>query len=117
MVDETDSEASDSDDESTVKSTKTSGDKQLTIDIDLAYSAWANARQYHQNKRSAAKKQERTAQASEKALKSTEQKVMADLKKELKKEKEVLRPVRKQMWFEKFIYFVSSDKYLVHKSR
>ena len=113
LADETDSEASDTDDESTVKSSKTSEDKQLAIDVDLAYSAWANARQYHQNKRSAAKKQEKTAQASEKALKSTEQKVMADLKKDLKKEKEVLRPVRKQMWFEKFIYFISSDKYLV----
>lgn len=113
MADETDSEASDTDDESTVKSSKASEDKQLSIDIDLAHSAWANARQYHQNKRFAAKKQEKTAQASEKALKSTEQKVMADLKKDLKKEKEVLRPVRKQMWFEKFVYFISSDKYLV----
>lgn len=113
MVDETDSEASDSDDESTLKSSKTFEDRQLAIDVDLAYSAWANARQYHQNKRSAAKKQEKTALASEQALKNTEHKVMADLKKDLKKEKEVLRPVRKQMWFEKFIYFISSDKYLV----
>ena len=117
MADETDSEASDSEDESTKPSSKKSEDKQLAIDIDLAHSAWANARQYYDNKRSAATKQERTAKASQKALRNTEQKVMADLKKDLKKEKEVLRPVRKQMWFEKFIYFISSDKYLVLAGR
>ena len=113
MADETDSDTSDTEDGSSIKSSRKTEDKQLAVDIDLAHSAWANARQYHENKRSAAKKQEKTAQASQKALKSTEQKVMADLKKVLKKEKEVLRPVRKQMWFEKFIYFISSDKYLV----
>ena len=113
MADETESESSDTEDESSVKSSRKAEDKQLSVDIDLAHSAWANARQYHENKRSAAKKEEKTAQASQRALKSTEQKVMADLKKDLKKEKEVLRPVRKQMWFEKFIYFISSDKYLV----
>jgi predicted ribosome quality control (RQC) complex YloA/Tae2 family protein len=113
MADETDSETSNTEDESSVKTSAKAEDKQLAIDIDLAHSAWANARQYHENKRSAAKKQEKTAQASQKALKSTEQKVLADLKKDLKKEKEVLRPARKQRWFEKFIYFISSDKYLV----
>ncbi|KAK3626795.1 hypothetical protein LTR56_019613 [Elasticomyces elasticus] len=117
MADETDSEASDSEDD-TVKPTnhnkpKVEHKQPLAIDIDLALSAWVNARQYYDQKRTAAEKKERTAQASQKALKSTEQKVMADLKKGLKQEKEVLRPVRKQMWFEKFVYFVSSDGYLV----
>ncbi|KAF2487231.1 hypothetical protein BDY17DRAFT_243734 [Neohortaea acidophila] len=113
MADETDSEASDTEDEQPAQSKQKSPDKRLTIDVDLALSAWANARQYYDQKRSAAVKQEKTAQASQKALKSTEQKVMADLKKGLKQEKDVLRPVRKQMWFEKFIYFISSDGYLV----
>ncbi|KAK5732219.1 hypothetical protein LTR17_010665 [Elasticomyces elasticus] len=117
MADETDSEASDSEDD-TAKSPnhnkpKVEHKQPLAIDIDLALSAWVNARQYYDQKRTAAEKKERTAQASQKALKSTEQKVMADLKKGLKQEKEVLRPVRKQMWFEKFVYFVSSDGYLV----
>ena len=113
MADETESEASDDEDDSSQQPSKKSEDRQLAIDIDLAQSAWANARQYYDQKRSAAVKQEKTTQASQKALKSTEQKVMADLKKDLKKEKEVLRPVRKQFWFEKFIYFISSDGYLV----
>ncbi|SMR54580.1 unnamed protein product [Zymoseptoria tritici ST99CH_1E4] len=110
---ETDSEPDDSDDEDAAPAAKGGEDKRLTIDIDLAASGWANARQYYDQKRSAATKQEKTAQASQKALKSTEQRVMADLKKGLKQEKDVLRPVRKQFWFEKFIYFLSSDGYLV----
>lgn len=115
MADETDSEASDSEAEDTPagKGRAKPEDKRLAVDIDLAQSPWANARLYYDQRRTATVKQEKTAQASVKALKSTEQKVMADLKKNLKQEKDVLRPVRKQMWFEKFTYFVSSDGYLV----
>ncbi|KAK4982542.1 hypothetical protein LTR66_009216 [Elasticomyces elasticus] len=110
---ETDSELSDSDDENKPSKPTNQEDKRLAIDIDLALSGWSNARQYYDQKRSAAVKEEKTQQASQKALKSTEQKITADLKRGLKQEKEVLRPVRKQMWFEKFIYFLSSDGYLV----
>ena len=118
MADETDSEASDSDEDAAVaRQPPRTEMKHLAIDVDLALSPWANARQYYDQKRTAAVKQEKTAQASQKALKSTEQKVMADLKKGLKQEKDVLRPVRKQMWFEKFIYFISSDGYLVLAGR
>ncbi|KAF2717098.1 hypothetical protein K431DRAFT_277622 [Polychaeton citri CBS 116435] len=116
MADETDSEASDSDDDAQEKPTRTQ-DTRLAIDVDLSLSGWANARQYFDQKRTAANKEERTTHASQKALKSTEKKVMADLKKGLKQEKDVLRPVRKQLWFEKFIYFISSDGYLVLAGR
>ena len=85
----------------------------LAIDIDLGLSAWANSTEYFDSKKTAASKEERTLQASERALKSHEKKVAEDLKKGLKQEKEVLRPVRKQQWFEKYIYFISSDGYMV----
>ncbi|EKG21221.1 protein of unknown function DUF814 [Macrophomina phaseolina MS6] len=88
-------------------------DNRLTIDIDLGLSPWANAKTYFDQKKTAAAKEERTLEASQKALKSTQKKIEADLKKGLKQEKELLRPVRKQFWFEKFIYFISSDGYLV----
>jgi predicted ribosome quality control (RQC) complex YloA/Tae2 family protein len=120
MANETDSDSSDAENDSTARTSGTASrpeDKRLSIDIDLAVSAWSNARQYYDQKRTAAVKQEKTAQSSQKALKSTEQKVMADLKKGLKQEKEVLRPVRRQFWFEKFIYFISSDGYLVLAGR
>ncbi|KAI4121925.1 MAG: hypothetical protein LQ338_006089, partial [Usnochroma carphineum] len=88
-------------------------DKRLAVDIDLALSPWSNARQYYDQKKTAAVKEQKTVQSSAKALKSTEKKINADLKKGLSQEKQVLRPVRKQLWFEKFHFFISSEGYLV----
>ncbi|KAK4137036.1 DUF814-domain-containing protein [Trichocladium antarcticum] len=88
-------------------------DKRLAIDINLKISPWNNATEYYEQKRTAASKQEKTAKQSEMALKSAEQKIAEDLKKGLKQEKPVLQPIRRQMWFEKFTWFISSDGYLV----
>ncbi|PGH36529.1 tRNA threonylcarbamoyladenosine biosynthesis protein [[Emmonsia] crescens] len=85
----------------------------LSIDIDLGISPWANARQYYEQKKAAAVKEEKTLKSTKIAIKSTEKKVAADLKQALKHEKPVLRPARTPFWFEKFIFFVSSDGYLV----
>ncbi|KAF4554538.1 Ribosome quality control complex subunit 2-like protein [Elsinoe fawcettii] len=113
MADESASEASDSEDEGKASQKEAPSDKRIAVDIDLAQSAWANSRLYYENRKVAASKQDRTLAASAKALKSTEQRITADLKKGLKQEKAVLRPVRKQFWFEKFNWFISSDGYLV----
>ncbi|KAF1840254.1 uncharacterized protein K460DRAFT_296178 [Cucurbitaria berberidis CBS 394.84] len=110
------SEDSSDEDESPKKKAapvKVAAQPQLAIDIDLGLSAWANSTEYFDEKKTAANKEERTLQASTKALKSHEKKVTEGLKKGLKQEKDVLRPVRKQQWFEKYIYFVSSDGHLV----
>ena len=115
--DETDSDVSDSENESNLAASATKAkkldEKRLVIDIDLALSPWSNARQYYDQMKEAAVKEQKTVQSSGKALKSTENKINADLKKGMKQEKELLRPVRKQFWFEKFYYFMSSDGYLV----
>lgn len=114
---ETESESSDDEEEEGQQQRKKPAakpeDKRLSIDIDLSLTPWANAKTYFDQKKSAAAKEERTLEASQKALKSTQKKIEADLKKGLKQEKELLRPVRKQFWFEKFMYFISSDGYLV----
>jgi predicted ribosome quality control (RQC) complex YloA/Tae2 family protein len=112
---ETDSDVSDSEDEGSKKKDpkQKATEKRLTIDINLALSPWSNAREYYDQKRSAAVKEQKTLQSSNKALKSTEAKIAQDLKKGLKQEKAILRPVRRQMWFEKFTWFISSDGHLV----
>ncbi|KAH6705375.1 putative nuclear export mediator factor Nemf [Leptodontidium sp. MPI-SDFR-AT-0119] len=111
---ETGSDVSDSEDEAPKKESKQKAtEKRLAIDINLALSPWANAREYFDQKRSAAEKEQKTIQSSTKALKSQEAKIARDLKTGLKQEKAVLRPVRRQMWFEKFTWFLSSDGYLV----
>lgn len=108
---ETDSDASDSEDENANNKQKAA--KQLAVDVNIALSPYANAREYYEQKRTAAKKEEKTVQQSEIALKNAEQKIQAELKKGLKQEKAVLAPIRKQIWFEKFIWFISTDGYLV----
>jgi predicted ribosome quality control (RQC) complex YloA/Tae2 family protein len=85
----------------------------LTVDVDLSLTAYKNSSEYFDQKKTAKGKEARTIEASERAMKAHERKVAEDLKKGLKQEKEVLRPVRRQQWFEKFIYFISSDGYLV----
>ena len=115
--DETGSEVSDSEDEvaktSKPKEPADPVGKYLAVDVDIALSPWSNARQYYDQKKTAAVKEQKTLQSSAMALKNTEKKITADLKKGLKQEKELLRPVRKAFWFEKFYYFISSDGYLV----
>lgn len=112
---ETDSE--DSDMESTgptAAAAKANGkDQRLLVDINLGISPWGNAREYYDEKKSAAAKQVKTTKQSEMALKSAEQKIAAELRKGLKHEKPVLQPIRKEHWFEKFDWFISSDGYLV----
>ncbi|KAJ5986435.1 hypothetical protein N7451_010800 [Penicillium sp. IBT 35674x] len=114
------SDESDSDSEAEEREDQKKADvasRMLSIDIDLGLTPWANASQYYDQKKQASEKQERTAQSSTKALKSHEKKVTADLKKSLKQEKQVLRQAREPFWFEKFIFFISSEGYLVLGAR
>lgn len=109
--DQTGSDVSDSDNE-IAKPESALVSKRLAVDVDLALSPFANARQYYEQRKSAAVKEQKTLQSSEKALRNTEKKINADLKKGLKQEKELMRPQRKAFWFEKFIFFISSEGYL-----
>lgn len=114
-TDESDSD-SDSDSENEQQEQQRQADaasRMLKIDIDLGLTPWANASQYYDQKKSASEKEQRTVQSSTKALKSHEKKVTADLKKGLKQEKQVLRQARVPFWFEKFVFFISSEGYLV----
>ncbi|KAJ8925872.1 hypothetical protein NQ315_009724 [Exocentrus adspersus] len=83
----------------------------MVVDVDLALSAFANARKYYDLKRSAAKKQQKTIESQTKALKSAERKT----KQTLKEVQTItnINKARKTYWFEKFFWFVSSENYLV----
>lgn len=107
--------SSESEDESEAEEQeeKTQKESMLTIDIDLSLSPWANATLYYEQRKAAAMKEQKTAQSSTKALKSHEKKVQHDLQRGLKFEKQVLRPARQPFWFEKFMFFISSEGYLV----
>ncbi|KAJ4133188.1 hypothetical protein NW754_015997 [Fusarium falciforme] len=106
-----DDESADEEDSTPAKGKQPS--KGLSVEINLGLSPWSNAREYFDQRKSAAVKEEKTQQQASRALKNAEQKITQDLKKGLKQEKALLQPIRKQLWFEKFIWFISSDGYLV----
>lgn len=84
--------------------------KPMTVDIDLAHSAYSNATRYYDQKRSAAKKQQKTIESQGKALKSAERKTKQTLK-----EVQAIHSInkaRKVYWFEKFYWFITSENYL-----
>ncbi|XP_063895771.1 ribosome quality control complex subunit NEMF homolog [Helicoverpa armigera] len=85
--------------------------KPMLVDIDLSLTAFANARRYYDQKRNAAKKQQKTLESAGKALKSAERKTKQTLK-EAHTVSNIIK-ARKTYWFEKFFWFISSDNYLV----
>ncbi|XP_050305733.1 ribosome quality control complex subunit NEMF homolog [Anthonomus grandis grandis] len=93
------------------------GDKipSMVVDVDLDLTAFANARRYYDQKRTAAKKQQKTIESQSKALKSAERKT----KQTLKDVQTItnINKVRKVYWFEKFYWFISSENYLVIAGR
>jgi len=96
--------------------------------LDLSLSAFGNAKAFYDSKRAAADKESKTIDASKKALKSAEKKTNESLK-NIQTVRQVsiffikraiililllkVTKVRKQMWFEKFFWFISSENYLV----
>lgn len=85
------------------------------VDIDLGCSAHANARKYYDMKRSHAKKEQKTLESSEKAFKNAEKKTKLALK-EVAVTTSITK-ARKVMWFEKFLWFISSENYLIIAGR
>uniref|UniRef100_A0A8C7YAI1 Ribosome quality control complex subunit NEMF n=1 Tax=Oryzias sinensis TaxID=183150 RepID=A0A8C7YAI1_9TELE len=89
--------------------------KPMLVDVDLGLSAYANAKKYYDHKRSAEKKQQKTLEASDKAMKSAEKKTQKTLKEV--QTVTTIQKARKVYWFEKFLWFISAENYLVITGR
>ncbi|KAK3092818.1 hypothetical protein FSP39_007530 [Pinctada imbricata] len=83
----------------------------MKIDIDLSLSAYSNSRKYFEKKKQAAKKEQKTLDASAKALKSAEKKTRETLKEVATAAS--INKARKTYWFEKFLWFITSENFLV----
>ncbi|CAG2165658.1 unnamed protein product [Oppiella nova] len=92
-----------------------SSESAALVDIDIDLSAFANARKYYDRRRIAAKKEQKTVESSEKAFKSAEHKALKTLKEVAVKTS--ITKARKVLWFEKFLWFISSDNYIVIAGR
>lgn len=88
---------------------------QLKVDISLELSAYANARKYFEERKVAQKKENKTIEASGKALKSAQIKTAQALK-EVQLKSSIIKS-RKVLWFEKFHWFISSENYIVIAGR
>ncbi|KAJ4410675.1 hypothetical protein N0V82_009154 [Gnomoniopsis sp. IMI 355080] len=112
-ADESDETSSEDDSDAEAQAKGKTTDTRLSIEINLGLTPFANAREYYDQKKVAAVKEQKTVEHSVTALKNAEKKIAQDLKKNLKGEKPTLQLTRRQMWFEKFLWFISSDGYLV----
>lgn len=81
------------------------------VEIDLSMSAFANARALYDTKRGSAIKEKKTIEASEQALKNAEMKTSVALK-QVQVVSKMLK-TRKTYWFEKFLWFISSENFLI----
>ncbi|NXJ85417.1 NEMF factor, partial [Trogon melanurus] len=92
--------------------------KPALVDVDLSLSAYANAKKYYDHKRHAAKKTQKTVEAAEKAFKSAEKKTKQTLREV--QTVTTIQKARKVYWqvqFEKFLWFISSENYLIIAGR
>ncbi|XP_039250182.2 ribosome quality control complex subunit NEMF-like [Styela clava] len=108
-LDNSESEEASSDED--IKKSKKKKRKPVKVDIDIGLSAYSNAKKYYNKKRQASSKQQKIIDASGKALKSAEKKTKLSLK-----EAAVVHSIqkaRKTFWFEKFLWFISSENFLV----
>eukprot|EP00127_Corallochytrium_limacisporum_P006747 Clim_evm17s235 gene=Clim_evmTU17s235 len=103
------------------RSNKLSAQEQLRqqgivlVDLDLGQTVYANIRRYHDMKKVARKKEEKAQDATEQAMKNAEKKAMQALKEV--KTSNAVQKMRKPFWFEKFLWFISSDNYTVVAGR
>ncbi|KAL6105398.1 nemf [Pungitius sinensis] len=89
--------------------------KPTLVDVDLGLSAYANAKKYYDFKRTAEKKEHKTMEAAGKAMKSAEKKTQQTLKEV--QTVTTIQKARKVYWFEKFLWFISSENYLIIAGR
>lgn len=108
-------EYEDSEDSDDSENEDASEQKSYKVDVDIGLTAFANARKYYEQKKTTATKHEKTIEATSKALKSAERKIRQDLKET--KITATINKIRKPFWFEKFLWFISTDGHLVIAGR
>ncbi|ORY93012.1 fibronectin-binding protein A N-terminus-domain-containing protein [Syncephalastrum racemosum] len=111
--DDDDYDSDDSDEEEDEKEEKEP--QCVKVDVEIGLTAFANARKYYEQKKTTASKHEKTIAASSKALKSAERKIKKDLKET--RITTSINKIRKPFWFEKFLWFISTEGHLVIAGR
>uniref|UniRef100_A0A183CCC2 NFACT-R_1 domain-containing protein n=1 Tax=Globodera pallida TaxID=36090 RepID=A0A183CCC2_GLOPA len=88
----------------------------LNVDIDIGLNADQNARRFFTERKAATIKQHKTVAASKTAIKSAQKQAKNKVNQMKTKKMSTIR-ARKSYWFEKFHWFISSDRFLVLAGR
>lgn len=107
-----DSDDSDSSENADHTSAKANRGGKLIIDLDIYESAFANARNYYDAKKLAISKEQKTIQASFKAIEHAEKRIMETLHKK-EAQQTTISKFRPPFWFERFLWFITTENYLV----
>ena len=83
----------------------------LSVTLDVHASAHANARSYYGQTKAAAAKTTKTLEAAEHAVHAAEKKAQAMV--QAMSTTHSIRAIRRNYWWEKFFWFVSSENYIV----
>ncbi|KRX01107.1 hypothetical protein PPERSA_08208 [Pseudocohnilembus persalinus] len=83
----------------------------VVVDIDVYENAYTNAKQYYQNKKANFRKELKTKEAKQIAMKQAELTAAREMEKQQIKHNAVSN--RKTYWFEKFYWFLTTENYLV----
>ncbi|KNC49280.1 serologically defined colon cancer antigen 1 [Thecamonas trahens ATCC 50062] len=98
------------------------GDEGATrvVDIDVTESAYANAQEYYAKAKAARTKHAKSLAALDKAMDAIEKRARAKAAKaegKVGQSKVKIQATRKALWFEKFNWFVSSERFMVVSGR
>merc|ERR1712137_1373821 len=85
------------------------------VEVDISLSAHGNVTRYFEMKKSAQDKKRKTEASVNQALKAAQKKAERAIK-QVKVSKGIQK-LRKQLWFEKFYWFLSSDNYIIISGR
>ena len=83
----------------------------MRVSLDVRLSAFANARSFYTHTKQAAAKTSKTLEAAEVAIKQAEKKAATSV--QAMQTMHAIRAIRRNYWFEKFWWFVSSENYVV----
>ncbi|OAF66338.1 hypothetical protein A3Q56_05937 [Intoshia linei] len=86
-------------------------DKDIKVTVNLNLSPYANIQKHYNNKKNNMIKYQKTVESSEKAIKSTQVKCNQLMREANQMDR--IKKSRKPFWFEKFLWFISSDGFIV----
>ena len=93
-------------------------DELMEVKIDLTINSYSNAQKFFANRKKLIGKEKKTKLAMDEALKNANKTAITEIRnKQQQSKKKMFMAGRKQRWYEKFYWFLTSENYLVISAR